>query len=58
MKLEIKVTETSPPACYLVTDHIGSEGQHLCARPIYGGQRFDACWQCVYGERTGIRVNG
>ena len=58
MKLGIKVIETSPPACYMPTEHVGTQGQHLCAEAIYGDGQCDCCWQCIYGEMVGVRVNG
>ena len=57
MKLGIKVVETSPPACFSPTPYRGTEGQQLCAQAVFG-KRGDHCWQCIYGERRGIRVNG
>jgi hypothetical protein len=58
VKYELKVTEITTPSCYSPTEYTGSEGQQLCAQPIFEGQRFDVCWQCIYGERVGIRMNG
>jgi len=40
------------------TKHVGTQGQRLCAEATYGDGQCDCCWQCIYGEMVGVRVNG
>jgi hypothetical protein len=47
MKLEIKVTELTPPACYSPTEHTCSQGAANKCQAVYNRNALDfCCLQC------------